>query len=821
MRLYERYADKGFHTSIATTFGIDFDAYESIILPRLRGAGCRNNIVLADRRMLTYALSGASCLPRHAGKLYTVSGTGAEGVFHPKLFLQFGRRGGRMIISSANITASGLAGNLELMGLIECGDKQSGESRLIAQAWAYARRQISSDQQALRAQIEWMSARAPWLAQTEAAQNAERLGDGTLAAVLASGETTGIGERFAALIDEPVSRLIVISPYWDHDLGALSALADKLSAGEVSVLIDPYVMSFPKDAAANLASLKLHDRGEFREGRFIHAKTIIAQTESADHMLIGSANCTRAALGTAGFAGINEEICLYRQLPPGSVLKALELSSLLTDDNRIDPATLDAPVIEDDIPLEELAKQSPGQFEIRVDTLIWYPPERIDPATTKIELLDNSGAVMPTQLTLLASSAAERPRYQIGNLTEPPAFARLVYTDGQHSAKAVIALIDKLRTVIREAQSRQSEKLQHQLDGETDAHLSLLDILDVLEKIENDDRLQNEPRALPRAANGNEDDGQSEQHRKLTYEEFIRSRQPRTASPQTAHSTLEGSEVSIVRGFLNRILGVQPTIEEEPDEDASAIGKMAFNLGDETGNAQQALADGEEFGEINKEPETQETTSEDERKRKAQQKRATREQIVAAVARFHSRIKARREVGTLSNHDILRLRALLMVVCSAAVPPNAKAKSNLPDLKVLPAQGDSDSWPLLMGRLIFALFGGKKPTIHELILQSEHNQLPDDIIECWATCYWCLAACLSLPLSQKEKARLTAMLEPLAQKTYLLTLPSTEELLGDDIVTFMERMNARYGQQLGVDPKTIAARHRAIAGSLFEKTGQS
>ena len=128
MRLYERFADKEFHSSIATTFGIDFDAYENIVLPRLRGAGCRNNIVFADSRMLTHALCGASALPRHAGRLYNVSGVERGGVFHPKLFLQAGRRRGRLIVSSANMTTPGLAGNLELAGTIACDESASGES---------------------------------------------------------------------------------------------------------------------------------------------------------------------------------------------------------------------------------------------------------------------------------------------------------------------------------------------------------------------------------------------------------------------------------------------------------------------------------------------------------------------------------------------------------------------------------------------------------------------------------------------------------------------------------------------------------------------
>jgi hypothetical protein len=42
--------------------------------------------------MLSYALDGASMLPAHAGRHYTVAGIRATGVFHPKLTLQLGRR---------------------------------------------------------------------------------------------------------------------------------------------------------------------------------------------------------------------------------------------------------------------------------------------------------------------------------------------------------------------------------------------------------------------------------------------------------------------------------------------------------------------------------------------------------------------------------------------------------------------------------------------------------------------------------------------------------------------------------------------------------
>jgi len=42
MKLYEAFQETGFHTTIMTTFCVEFDAFESIVLSRLRGAECRN-----------------------------------------------------------------------------------------------------------------------------------------------------------------------------------------------------------------------------------------------------------------------------------------------------------------------------------------------------------------------------------------------------------------------------------------------------------------------------------------------------------------------------------------------------------------------------------------------------------------------------------------------------------------------------------------------------------------------------------------------------------------------------------------------------------
>ncbi len=816
MRLYERFGDKGYHTSIATTFGIDFDAYESIVLPRLRGAGCRNNIVITDGRMLTHALSGASMLPRQAGKLYTVSGVNAAGVFHPKLFLQLGRRGGRLIVSSANLTASGLAGNLELMEALACDETDSGEQRLIASAWAYAARLIDYTQQGLAGQRDWMQARTPWLGAAHPTPDAVGLSDGTVAALLTTGGPVGIGRQFAEKIDGPVTRLAVISPYWDNDLAALRYLAERLSAAEVCVLLDPERRAFPTQAMGSIHNLQLYERGEFRKGRFIHAKAIIAQTAMGDHILIGSANCSSAALGLEGFAGINEEVCIYRQLPAGSVLPVLGLTDVFTDDRRVDPGTLDPPVPGDDLPLAELGIQSPGQFECRVDTLLWSPENVDNPAVCSIGLLDHDGQPLACALTPLPRDAGGRLRFQISDAQERPSFARVSYPDGRTSAPAIVTLIDHLRAVIRETMSRRTENALRQLDSETEASLALLDVLDVLEKIEMGVAKATDSLSIPKAGKSDDDAPDAAQYRTLSYHDFIAGRRPRSAGAQATHNSLAGTEVAIVRNFLNRIIGLKEESVDDEDGDENAL-KDAFDLGDETANPEAAIAAGEEFGKNDKEP-SDEQRAEAERRRNAAQRKSTKEQILQGVKSFGARTKARQEAGALTSYDILRLRALLMIVCTAAKAapkPAARDGTSASRLEVLPPEGDPDSWPVVVGRLLFLFFGGKNPAIRDLYLSVDHDQVPDDIIESLATCYWCLQPSCLTPLSNGEHDRITRLLTPPAERAYLLTLPSESELLGDDVMTIMDRMSARYAEKLGIDPAAILEGHETLVHRLF------
>ena len=237
-------------------------------------------------------------------------------------------------------------------------------------------------------------------------------------------------------------------------------------------------------------------------------------------------------------------------------------------------------------------------------------------------------------------------------------------------------------------------------------------------------------------------------------------------------------------------------------------------MGDETADAAADLAAGEDFDTAKM------RRKEDERaqaeRRRAAARKTTKAQIVAAVGDFRERIRTRKEIGALDNHDVIRLRALLMVICTAAYPePAGIGGATRSRLQVLPSEGDQDSWPLVLGRILFEIFGGNHPAIRSIYLASEHDQIPDDIVECWATCYWCLQACLTAPLSSREHKRLTQYMKSIAESAYRLTLPTSEELLGDDVTGVMDAMSISYGERLGISPLAISKSHRDLVESLF------
>lgn len=801
MRLYERFGDSDFHSCLTTSFGIDFDAYEQIALPRLRGAGCSNNILLVDARMLTYALDGASSLPRYAGRHYTVKGVQAHAVFHPKIILQLGRRHGRAIISSANMTASGIAGNLEMAGLVTNTEGTGAEARLLAAAWQYMKGLVGEDERTLGHQLEWLEARTPWLFDTEPATDVETLADGSAAALLtARGDhsAAGIGTRFSNLVDvDRVERLVVLSPYWDDDLASVASLANRFRPTRLAVLIDCKAGLFPSDAASAIPGLEVFDLSDFGKGRFLHAKAIIAETKSADHILYGSANCTAAALGTSNYAGANHEACLYRRLPPGSALETLRLSGVL-DGNPIPLYKLPAYQKGEELPLLDAAQRSPGRFEASFDTLFWRPPGYAHDHA-RIELLDSAGELLSTSLTSLPPGKTCQ-QFRMSGVRSQPAFARIRLPDGQSSAPAVVNVLDALREVVRDARGKKTEAAALALSEETEEGLWMWEVLNELERAETE---REEP-GSKRPEKSRDDDKGGEAYRTLSYDAFIAGRRLRSDEGGVEQNSLAGSDLSLVRNFLNRILTIGNDELQASLSDADDIAQ-GLDLGDETGDGAAALEEGGTFAPVLQD----EAPSTPEKRQKAARAKASAEQIIRAVAAMNGGIKAKSDARELGPVDALRLRAMLMIIAAAGRPLKA---SKLPSiLQVLPLSSRADGWPKLIGQVLFAFFGGRQPAIRHLQIDGLHDKVPDDIRESWATAFWSVQACLCAMRTEKSMHR---TLSAVASEIYARTGLNSQELLCEGITSVFVKLNERFCQRLGLSEAEIEHGHARSVRTL-------
>jgi hypothetical protein len=818
MKLFTAFAESGFHSSVVTTFDIDFEAYETVALARLRKAGCNNNLLLVDGRMLTYATERRDKLPRYAGRRYAVAGMSASGVFHPKLLLQLGPQKGRLVVASANMTSPGMAGNLEVVGEVRLASPQGPEAGLLRGTFDYLLSLLPPGAEAAREQLQWALRRTPWL-RSAAADPSLVDGDGvTHTRLLVHNNSRGIGARFLDAIGPgSVSRLIAISPYWDEDLSALSWLQSKLQAAEVAVVVQKEAGLFPKhalDAASPIRIFPIAPEAKLgKASRFMHAKVLIVQTANADHVLYGSPNCTTAALGSASFVGANQEVAVYRRLAPGQAVRLLALQGTLAPEMAIPAESLRDFVEGEPIPLAECERRSSGSFELKNDILSWRRPRSMLGAAATLELLDRRGVVLPAVLVPLTDEG-EHATFEVA-LSVLPAFARAV-AFGEALAPSIVMSVDEIR---RNQLPTKSAKARNALDDledpETLEGLRLLDIIHDLVKVEQsaeaEDGIERRGSEHPREGAG------PEEPRVLTYEEFVQGRKLRTSKRALSDSSMSASLPDSVRQVVNRILGIGANrrAADEPDDEEEV--RKLLEMGDETSDGEAELESGSEKGAtLAKHTQTQLDARRAAVRRRQTAFKQTQRSIVKAVNDFlaEQRLKSAKE--GLSTVDLLRLRVLLMVVLATGSAAEdllaAQAKASRRSEALLPCRGDN-SWPFVACRLLYEFFRQRpqpyRPLISHLRLSADAEVgLPVDVAECVLLCQWVVQAVRCASDSQGREVvpplGIGELCVDVGVAAIALLGQAGELPLLEQTWSALER---RYAVHLGVDGSDIRRRH--------------
>lgn len=775
MKYTERMARRGagarpFHTAITTTFSIEFAAYEEVMLPQLMASGATNFLLVADARMASMSLSDGSQLPAQLGRDYELfSPPISHGLFHPKLVLQIGRKAGRLFVGSANITAAGLAGNAETVVELECADEPSPEREIVRSAWRYAMSLVPEAPSAAREALNWAADRAPWLAGPDA-DPLHHLDDGTAIAFLTRNNGAGIGRRFVEFIGSGVvDRLIVASPYWDERLDALRTLVEALEPSSTTVLLDGDGHEFPLQATQPMG-VEFRTFPSWLKGRFKHAKFLIASTPTHDHVLIGSANCTTAALGRGPNSGANAEACIYRALPRDRAVRALGLSDCIEAD-ALDPEQIRMRDPSPPIPLTALSSRSAGSFELEGNVLVWVPA-REHSGNGSLLLLDGSGF----ELGLIEFQSTGEPAgsRSFAILLERPERISFVVVaqDGFTSNPSHVTHRCLLRQRRREVATGSIAKAIAIFDAGGSFDLWMHSAFDELARAD----LNDHPRTsiAPARPRSSISDGTEKPPHHLTYEEFMETRSPDTRDESRRGSTLAGAHSDSVRGFLNLLVGRSATTEEDNEW---------MDLGDEDEN---------EFDVETPRIEVPKAVAPD--KTPPPQTSVDARQFERMVRAYETNVTENK--GLLGPSDVLRVRFWLMLLLHKARKPGLS--------NGLEPRTDEQGWPRMALRVISAFFCGHEPPLKRLMIAREYTEMPVDYLECWATVLWTLDA-IKVALAGSTSHRQFLGYVQKARTDVLKILGLTEAELDSQTVRDLRvALDHTIGARLGIISNTAA-----------------
>ena len=434
--LFKDLARTGWHSSIVTTYSVDPSFYDGSIEYRLRTYGCENNILMADAVMLKRALNATPEAFRNAGRRYALTPIQVSGCFHPKVHLRLGTDRARLVIGSANATAAGWGSNQEVVTAIDwlrgSDDLTARElGPLIKKAYDYLASWLTAiPGDALDFKLRLHRKDSPWLSDLRANAEPIELPDGSAIDLFCErgNDAPGMLQRLAALTaGETAKRLMLLSPYWDSNLSALRELRDAFNHCPTVIALNPARSEFPTNVInANdpLVFAAVHDDEDAH--RFLHAKVILIETDAADHLLFGSANCSDEALGSRGKSARNAEVSVYRRFPPGYGLAHLGLDL----SNVVNRGDIRQPVV--DVRLFESGDTvvRAGTIEALERTLTWWPPRGEDPHGAHLLL---AGAVWPV-------NSLGNGQYRAHLTADPqfPAIVRVQFADGRVSDPVVV-----------------------------------------------------------------------------------------------------------------------------------------------------------------------------------------------------------------------------------------------------------------------------------------------------------------------------------------------------------------------------------------------
>lgn len=310
--LREIEALKGVTHAFVLTHNIDFLFVQGLVLRALRAAGEPALTVFADAGCAAESYETQAPLAAGLGQRYRLVpvALASRGRFHPKAVLLASPDEATLFVGSGNLTFGGWCDNGEVWTRFRTAD---GEGSAIAAFKAYLDELITglplADVLAAELDAAFDPTSRAWANPLPEPQHlVGRLGDGASLLARLGGQLRG-------------QHLTVCSPYFDPEGGALRLLIDSSGAAQATVLTQESSTNLLPDALASWPAtvrtlpadyFHVNDKGERRRAR-LHAKWMLAaQDDGRGVAVVGSANCSRAALTATGLHG-NAELVVVME----------------------------------------------------------------------------------------------------------------------------------------------------------------------------------------------------------------------------------------------------------------------------------------------------------------------------------------------------------------------------------------------------------------------------------------------------------------------------------------------------------------------------
>jgi hypothetical protein len=730
----------------------------------LRTYGCENNILMADAVMLKRTLNATPEAFRNAGRRYAVVPVQVAGCFHPKVHLRLGTDGARLIVGSANATAAGWGSNHEIVTAIDWRTKSDTApsvalGSLIRRSYDYLTHWLEAvPGDAVDFKLRLHRRDSPWLEDLEVNAAPVELEDGTAIDLFCErgGDETGMMTRLLSLTwGEKASRLVVISPYWDAKLDGLLEIQQNLPSCRTIIALNPALNEFPitaLDKTSEVIFASIHDGSEGH--RFIHAKVILIQTDKADHVLFGSANCSDDAIGGARLRARNAEVSIYRRFPPGEGLNHLRLDLSRT----VERSNIRSPEPNKQMFQSGASAVPAGSVEVVEKSLTWWPPQNAK--TIGAAILFGEDAI-PT-------APIGNGQYRAFLITEPtfPFVVRVCFGDGRVSDPLIVHDETALRIAspgitdrrLRNAFNRVLQGEEDVIDLAFQAHLIF-------------EPSGNQPAQIVRAT-GASDRSAPEVTNKdyLTAEAFREGVSLKPANGQSGRFSIDDPGLLdlltiILRGVTD--VGGRDGRKRQDEEEDSDYRAGEDEDGDEL-NAEEPLGSEAGTPQVASAPVQRTFTPAQIERRKSQLKKA-----ISAFEKMLEKLSAETSaVSTRLTAQTAFILNLMLYACTKDHPKVDGQTVRLMEFAPGPSSDRDLAFAVRAGKILQTIWisGKNGPVIDRLQVDLRRGSMPDDVFFFVVMSRWAIARACIATVDVPGQAGIGRILQATAVKIYLASL---------------------------------------------------